>query len=146
MFFSYDLCLFSFSYFMFYVLSFLTITWPREVISYYDLFDFGVLLYGRTPTLILPFFFHHSTTPILTINILIVQANLEENMTRTCCMERRKIVIRRYFSSYFLSIFDPTSLHIPYPIPFLPYVYLEYVHLFYAFMPSRSRTDNKNTI
>ena len=37
-------------------------------------------------------------------------------------------VIGHYFCSYFSSIFDPTSLHIPYPTPFLPYVYLEYVH------------------
>ena len=50
------------------------------------------------------------------------------------------------FAHIFPSIFDPTSLHIPYPTPFLPYVYPKYVHFFYAFMPSRSRTDNKNTI
>ena len=43
-------------------------------------------------------------------------------------------VIGRYFYSYFLSIFDPTSLHIPYPT-FLPHAYLYYV---YPFMTSRS--------
>ena len=38
--------------------------------SYYDLFDFGVLLiYGRTPTLILFYFLHNPTTPILPVYV-----------------------------------------------------------------------------
>ena len=47
-------------------------------------------------------------------------------------------VIGHYFCLYFSSIFDPTSFHIPYPTPFLPYAYLDYVHFSYAFIPSRS--------
>ena len=42
-------------------------------------------------------------------------------------------VIRHYFCLYFLSIFDPTSLHILYPT-FLPYVYPCYFSFLYAFM------------
>ena len=46
-----------------------------------------------------------------------------------------KNVIRHYFHSYFLSIFDPTSSH-SFPLPLSPYVYLSYV---YPVMPySRS--------
>ena len=43
-------------------------------------------------------------------------------------------VIRHYFCSYFSSISDPTSLHIPYPT-FLLYAYLGYVHPLMPFMP-----------
>ena len=50
-------------------------------------------------------------------------------------------VIGHYFCSYFSSIFDPTSLHIPYPA-FPPYVYFPYAS---SSMPSCSRTD-KNMI
>ena len=51
-------------------------------------------------------------------------------------------VIRRYFYSYFSSIFDPTSLHIPYPT-FLPYAFLV---MFIPLCSSRSQTNDKNTI
>ena len=51
-------------------------------------------------------------------------------------------VIRRYFCSYFLSIFDPTSPHILYPA-FLLHAYPCYV---YYFMLSHSWTDDKNSI
>ena len=52
-------------------------------------------------------------------------------------------VIRHYFCSYFSSIFNPTSLHIPYPtFSFLMSIFI-YVH---PFMPSHSQTDDKNTI
>ena len=54
-------------------------------------------------------------------------------------------VIRHYFfCSYFLSIFDPTSLHIPYPI-FLPYVYLGYVFLL-CLSCSQTRQQEHNSI
>ena len=43
------------------------------------------------------------------------------------------IVIGHYFCLYFLSIFNPTSLHIPYPT-FLLHVYLCYVYLLMPFM------------
>ena len=36
-------------------------------LSYYDLFDFGVLFYGRLPTLIFFYFPHNPTTPILPV-------------------------------------------------------------------------------
>ena len=42
-------------------------------------------------------------------------------------------VIGHYFCSYFSSIFDPTSFHIPYPT-FLLYAYLGYVYLRLCFM------------
>ena len=57
---------------------------------YYDLFNFGVLFYGRTPTLI--FFFHYFTTPILTVKVFIVWADLQQDMTGTCRVERREIL------------------------------------------------------
>ena len=39
----------------------------EKSLSYYDLlYDFGVLFYGRTPTLIFFYFLHNPTTPILT--------------------------------------------------------------------------------
>ena len=41
-------------------------------------FDFGVLLYGRTLTLISLLFLHNPTTPILAIDILVIWADLEE--------------------------------------------------------------------
>ena len=43
-------------------------------------------------------------------------------------------VIGHYFCSYFSSISDPISLHIPYPT-FLLYAYLGYVHPLMPFMP-----------
>ena len=64
---SHDLCLFLFICFHF------TQSHGQEKsLLYYDLFDFRVLLYGRTPTLIYIFLFY-TTTPILTINIFIVR-------------------------------------------------------------------------
>ena len=39
----------------------------EKSLSYYDLFDFGVLFYGRISTLILYFLLLNRTTPILTV-------------------------------------------------------------------------------
>ena len=51
-------------------------------------------------------------------------------------------VIGRYFCSYFSSIFDPTSLHIPYPT-FLPHVYLSYIYPFMSFtLTNRQQEHN----
>ena len=52
---------------MTYVFSFFTRSLDQEKsTSYYNLFDFGVLLiYGHIPTIILFCFFHNPTTPIL---------------------------------------------------------------------------------
>ena len=62
----------------------------KKSLSYYDLlYDFGVLFYGRTPTLIFYFFLYH-TTPILTIDIYQRWTYLQQDMTRTACMEKRK--------------------------------------------------------
>ena len=72
---------YSFSYI--YVPHFTRSHGQEKSLSYYDLFDFGVLLYGHIPTLIPPFFLHHSTTQIFTINIFIVWANLQEHVTWT---------------------------------------------------------------
>ena len=50
--------------------------------SYYDLFDFGVLLiYGRTLTLISFHLFHNSTTPILPIYVDQRRPYLEKDTT-----------------------------------------------------------------
>ena len=43
---------------------------------YYDLFDFRVLFYGCTPTLIFFYFLHNPTTPILPIYVDQRRANL----------------------------------------------------------------------
>ena len=54
---------YSFSY-----VSFFTRSHGQEKsLLYYDLFDFGVLFYGRIPTLILFHFLHNPTTPILPV-------------------------------------------------------------------------------
>ena len=103
--------------------------------SYYDLFDFRVLFYGHIPTLIPPFFLHRITTPILTVDVFIVQANLQEYMTWTLSSDT-------IFAGIFPSIFDPTSLHIPYPTLFsLMTVSTMFTSL--CLMPSRSRTNDK---
>ena len=60
---SHDLCLF-----LFHVSFFTRSCGPEKSPSYYDLFDFGVLLfYGRIPTLIFVYFLHNPTTPILPV-------------------------------------------------------------------------------
>ena len=41
----------------------------EKSLSYYDLFDFGVLFYGRIPTLIFFYFLHNPTTPILPVYV-----------------------------------------------------------------------------
>ena len=41
----------------------------EKSLLYYDLFNFRVLLYGRTPTLILFYLFHNPTTPILSVYV-----------------------------------------------------------------------------
>ena len=71
--------------------SFFTQSYGQEKsLSYYDLFDFGVLLYGRTPTLISFYLFNHPT-PILAIDVLIVGPHLEKYVRRPRRMEKRKI-------------------------------------------------------
>ena len=59
-----------------------------------------------------------------------------------CCA----CVIGHYFCTYFLSIFDPTSLHIPYPTPFSLMLISTMLVSSMLYMPSRSRTNDKNTI
>ena len=61
----------------------------EKSLSYYDLFDFGVLFYGHIPTLISFFHPFYPTTPILTIEIFIIGTNLQEDMGRPRCMERK---------------------------------------------------------
>ena len=51
------------------------------------------------------------------------------------------IVIGHYFCSYFSSIFNPTSLHIPYPT-FLLYAYLCYVLSFMLFMLTNRQQEH----
>ena len=53
---------------------------------------FGVLLYGRTPTLIFFYILHHPTTPILAIYVDQRQANLQEYTPQTSCMVQREIM------------------------------------------------------
>ena len=52
-------------------------------------------------------------------------------------------VIGHYFCSYFSSIFDPTSLHIPYPT-FLHHVYLCYVYPFMSFTLTNGQQEHKS--
>ena len=52
----------------------------EKSLSYYDLFDFGVLLYGRIPTLVFFILLHNPTTPILTIDVIIIGTDLEKNV------------------------------------------------------------------
>ena len=59
--------------------------------SYYDLFNFRVLFYGHTPTFIFLFLLYYPT-PILTIKILIIWADLEKSVQRPRCMEKREIL------------------------------------------------------
>ena len=54
------------------------------------LYDFGVLLYGRIPTLIFFYFLHDSTTPILPVYIEQRRPHLEKDTTRT-----RGVIIRK---------------------------------------------------
>ena len=83
----YDLCL----YFLFYVSFFTRVYGQEKSLSYYDLFDLGVLLiYGRTPTLILFYLLHNPTTPILPIYVDQRRSHLKENTTRS-----RSVVIRK---------------------------------------------------
>ena len=55
-------------------------------------------------------------------------------------------VIGHYFCSYFFVHFRPNFTSHSLPHTFLPYAYLDHVHFFYTFMPSRSRMNDKNTI
>ena len=85
---SHDLCLFPFLYVSF----FTRYNGQEKSLSYYDLFDFGVLLiYGRIPTLILPFFLLNRTTPILAIEVLIIRTDLKKDSSRTRRVEIRQI-------------------------------------------------------
>ena len=70
-----------------------TITWPREVINRIIIFfmTFGVLLYGRTPTLILFYILHNPTTPILPVYFEQRRSHLEKDTTRPRSMVIRKI-------------------------------------------------------
>ena len=82
---------YSFSY-----VSFFTRSHGQEKsLSYYDLFNFRVLFYGRIPTLISFSLFNH-TPPILAIEILIIQAYLKKHMRQPRCMEKRKILSIRW--------------------------------------------------
>ena len=83
---SHDLSLFPFSYVTF----FTRLHGQEKSLSYYDLFNFRVLFYRCIPTLISIFSFH-PTTPILTVDVFIVWADLQQDMARTWRMERRKI-------------------------------------------------------
>ena len=63
----------------------------EKSLLYYDLFDFGVLLYGRTPTLILFYFLYNPTTPILPIYVDQQRSYLEKDPTWSQRMIQRKI-------------------------------------------------------
>ena len=68
------------------------ITWPREVILYYDLFNFRVLLDGRIPTLILFYFLHMTTTPKLPVYVDQQQPHLEKDTTWSQSMIIQKVL------------------------------------------------------
>ena len=93
-----------FTWFMFiqfsYVSFFTRLRGQEKSLSYYDLFDFGVLLiYGRIPTLVFFHFLHNPTTPILPIDVDQRRSHLQEDTTRPRSMVIRKIptVPRRTF-------------------------------------------------
>ena len=69
---------YSFSYVLFFTRS----HGQEKSLSYYDLFDFGVLLYGHIPTLISFYFLHNPTTPILPVYVDQRQSYLEKDTTR----------------------------------------------------------------
>ena len=71
------------SYFLSYV-SFTRSLDQEKSISYYDLFNFGVLpIYGRIPTLIFFYLLHNPTTPILPIYVDQRRPYLEKDTTQT---------------------------------------------------------------
>ena len=72
----------------------------EKSLSYYDLlYDFGVLLYGRTPTLISFCLLHVPSTPILPIDIYQQWSHLEKNTAWTSGVIIRKVstIPRRTF-------------------------------------------------
>ena len=75
-----------------YVSQFIRLYGQEKSLSYYDLFDFGVLFYGCIPTLIFFYFLHNSTTPILPVHIDQRQTHLEKDSTRMSCMVQRKVL------------------------------------------------------
>ena len=64
-------------------------------------YDFRVLFYGRTPTLILFHFLHNPTTPILPIYVNVRRPHLQKNTTESRSVIQWKItrVPRRTFTS-----------------------------------------------
>ena len=78
-----------------YVLFFTQSHGQEKSLSYYDLFDFGVLFYGCIPILISFFLLYHPT-PILTIEIFVMRAYLEKSMGQPRRMEKRKILTVRW--------------------------------------------------
>ena len=62
--------------------SFFTQSYGQEKsLSYYDLFDFGVLFYGHIPTFISFLLLNHPS-PILALQVLIIRADLKKGMRR----------------------------------------------------------------
>ena len=75
----------------------------RSHSSYYDLFDFGVLLiYGRTLTLTIFFLHNDTTTPILAIEVLVIRTHLKKDPTRT-----RRVAIRKIPTVRRRTVFGP---------------------------------------
>ena len=72
--------------------SFFTQSYGQEKsLSYYDLFNFGVLSYGCIHTLIFFYFLHNPTTPILPVYVNQQRPHLEKDTTRPRGMVIRKI-------------------------------------------------------
>ena len=72
----------------------------EKSLSYYDLFQFKVLLFYRhIPTLISFYFLHEPTTPILPVYVDVRRTHLEKDTTRSGSMVEGKIprVPRRTF-------------------------------------------------
>ena len=81
-------------------------------------------------------------TPRLTARTLSYQTGFLLSTTNTQYEECHRTLFLHVFFVHFRPNFTSHSL----PHTFLPYAYLDYACFFYAFMPSRSRTNNKNTI
>ena len=75
-----------------YVSFFTRVYGQEKSLSYYDLFNFRVLLiYGRIPTLIFFYFLHKPITPILPVEIKQRQPYLEKDTPRSRSMVIRQV-------------------------------------------------------
>ena len=84
-----------------YVLHFTQSHGQEKSLSYYDLFDFGVLLYGRIPTLVFFHILYNPTTPKLPVYVDKQRTYLQQDPPWTRSMVQQKVpLISRLFWRY----------------------------------------------